>query len=369
MKKFLLLLTICAFVWSCSDSKEKEELEGTSLTSRLLAPNNVDPIFDAKVVLTKNGEILSETTTGIDGNFTVNNVQSGTHTISITKGLFSAERTFDADEYEDEILDFILDNLPNIAVVTGHFDNIQSVLYDIGLVNPETGEPLFDIIDGVSFERLSSGHGHHGNAQVSRTNEFLAPNVDFSFGDLISDPAMLAQYDVVFLNCGLTTSQLEHSSNLTDYVANGGVLYATDYAYEYLFDVTNDGQDYITFLDPYKSGISLQTEATIMDADLALWLEINYGISVNNTVLIDEFLSAWQVVDSFDDTTVLNWFNGEVTYGTNDGEVTENKDLMFTFLHGDRAILYSSYNTENHDEGFSDVDRIMEYQVFNLGDH
>jgi hypothetical protein len=41
-----------------------------------------------------------------------------------------------------------IETLPNIAVVTGEYDNIESVLYSIGLFNPITGAPLFDIIDG-----------------------------------------------------------------------------------------------------------------------------------------------------------------------------------------------------------------------------
>ncbi|MDT0558784.1 hypothetical protein RM697_09000 [Ichthyenterobacterium sp. W332] len=374
MKKLITCFALCAILWTCSDSNQSEELinEGESLTSRLFAPNGVDPIPNARVALSKGNVMVSETLTEIDGTFTITGITEGEHTITIEKGLFSTQRTFDGDAIE-ELINFILDNLPNIGVVTGSFDNIESVLFDIGLVDDETGEPLFDIIDGFStLDRLgASPHGHNHNVSVenSRRDGILEPNVDFSFEELMSNPELMAQYDILFLNCGLSTNHLEQSSNLTNYVANGGILYATDYAYEYLFDVTNNGEDYITFLEPYKSGVSLQTEATILDNVLTEWLEENYGISIDGTVLIDEFLPAWQVVDSSDENTVLPWFNGEVTYGTDDGDVTENKDLMFTFLHGEGAVFYSSFHTENYDEGFSDVDRIMEYQVFNISDY
>lgn len=373
MKKLIVCGLFFALLFGCVDSSEESVLEGESLTSRLFAPNGIDPIANAKVVLTKGNTVVFETTTAIDGTFTVSNITNGQHTLTITKGLFSTQRTFDGEDFE-EIIDFILDNLPNIGVVTGAFDNVEAILYDIGLVDSETEEPLFDIIDGISYtDRIGSGHhGHNHTASLesSRTNyDNLEPNVEFAFEDLISNPELLAQYDIIFLNCGLSTQQLEYSHNLTNYVANGGVLYATDYAYEYLFDITDDGESYLTFLEPYKSGVSLETEAEILDNVLTEWLEENYDISVDGTVHITEFLPAWQVVESSDENTVIKWFNGEVTFDTDEGQVTENKDLMFTFLHGEGAVFYSSFHSENYDQGFSEVDRIMEYQIFNISDY
>jgi len=369
MKKLVLCLALCAFVFSCSDDKENTSIEGQSITSRILAPNGVDPIPNARVTLSKNGNTVDETTTAVDGTFTVNGIQEGTYNLEISKGLFSVQRTIDPETI-DEIIEFIFENLPNIAVVTGYYDNVESILYDIGLVDTETGEPLFDIIDGNSgLDRVNGHHGHgHHNSQLSRDGGSLEPNVEFSFEELINSPELLASYDIIFLNCGLSEFHTDSTSNLTDYVTNGGILYATDYAFVYLDNITNSGEDYLTFLQPERSGVSLQTEAEILDNVLTEWLEENYGISVDGTVYIDEFLPAWQVVGSSDEDSVIRWFNGEVTFGTDDGDVTENKDLMFTFLHGEGAVFYSSFHSENHDEGFSDVDRIMQYQIFDLAD-
>lgn len=367
MKKLILCLALCVAVFSCSDDKENITIESVSFTSKIFAPNGVDPIPNARVTLSKQGTIVDETLTDVDGSFTVEGIEEGAYDLKISKGAFSVQRTIDPETL-DELIAFVFENLPSIAVVTGFYDNVESILFDIGLVDPETGEPLFDIIDGHSgIDRVADhGHGHHNNSEVSRSNTSLQPNVDFSFEEFINSPNLLSGYDIIFLNCGLSELQTDSNSNLTDYVANGGILYATDYAFVYLDDITNGGEDYLSFLEPQRSGVSLETEATILDNVLTDWLEENYGISVDGTIYINEFLPAWQVVDTSVEDSVIRWFNGEVTYGTDDGDITEAKDLMFTFLHGEGAVFYSSFHSENHDEGFSDVDRIMQYQIFDL---
>lgn len=413
MKKLTALIVLILVSFSCSNENQEIKVDGTNVSSRILAPNGVDPIVGAKVTLTNQEGIVAETESGVDGRFTLTDIQPDVYELEISKGLFSVQRTVDTnetitichyppgntdnpqtitisanawsaheahgdtlgpcdddgddDDDDIELLDFILDNLPNIAVVTGHYDNIESVLYDIGLVNPTTGEPLFDIIDGTSFTSKVEPLGH-GHSHLNKSNSNLPPNVDFTFEDLISDVNMLSQYDIIFFNCGLTTSFINHNDNLDAYVQNGGILYATDWAYEYLYSITNDGADYIDFVQPFKSGTSTTTMATVGNPILLTWLDTNFGITIDDTIEIDEFLSSWQVVDTYDAATTLSWFNGEVTYGTDSGSVTENKDLMFTFAHGNGYVLYSSFHTENHTEGFSNVDRIMEYQIFEITD-
>ncbi|MFT5847033.1 hypothetical protein [Psychroserpens sp.] len=97
---------------------------------------------------------------------------------------------------------------------------------------------------------------------------------------------------------------------------------------------------------------------------------MNFGISINNTVEIDDFLASWQVIDSYDSNTTISWLNGPVTYWDDTNtEISGNKDLAFTFLHGDGAVFYSSFHSENNEiEDFSDVDRIMQFLVFEILD-
>lgn len=370
----LLLLCLVVVLSSCSNDDNNATTADIAISGKFLAPNGVDPIVNGTVTALREGTVVTETNTSTDGKFTLSGLKENvTYNLQLKKGLFSSERELTVRATDTVILDIPIDSLPRIGVVTGFYDNIESVLYDIGLVNPVTGAPLFDIIDGSAGAGrydMSRHHGHsHTSSTASRSDADLAPNVDFSFGDLIADPTMLEEYDILFLNCGLNEDHITNNDNLLAYVQNGGILYATDYAYVYLDAITNGGADYIDFYDPERTGSSLATEATIFDPDLVDWLEINFGIDVpeDDTILIDEFLPGWQVVDSYDNASVITWFNGPVEYRDMSGmTVSENKDLAFTFLVGQGGVFYSSFHTENHDSGFSTVDRLMEYLVFEL---
>jgi len=380
MKKILLIFSVLAIV-SCSkdDSTETTTAETTPevgkhlITGKFLAPNNFDPIVNATASLLKDETIIAETFTSVEGNYSFEMLTAGTYTVQLEKGKFTSTDVVEVLESEDPITfemgNIQVQNFPKIGVVKGSFDNIESILFDMGLVNPITNEPLFDIIDDVNGRMANQQHGHqHTKAKTDKiaNEQDLPANVDFSFEDLLADPAQLEEYDILFLNCGLDTN-LDTNGNLHNYVSNGGILYATDWAFEYLENINAvEENEYLIFVDPAHSGISVTTEATILNDDLSNWLILNFGINANGTVTIDEFLSSWQVVETYDETQVIPWLNGEIEYGTESGTVIANKDLAFTYSIGNGGVFYSSFHTENHDAGFSDVDRIMEYLVFEL---
>ncbi|TYB76756.1 carboxypeptidase regulatory-like domain-containing protein [Bizionia saleffrena] len=373
MKLFLLSCLSVFLFFSCSEEDELQpEPHQINISGKLLAPNNLDPISNAKVEAYTNATLKGNTVTNNKGEFNIS-LPEGAYKLVLSKGLFSTEHEIAVTT--DTTLDsYKLDILPKIGVVTGNYDNIENVLYDIGLVNPITGAPLFDIIEGVNTNRVpyqtTPKHGNHSLSQNKNAaqNPQLNTNVSFDFSDLITDPALLGTYDILFLNCGLNDGFVSSDSNLLNYVNNGGFLYATDWASGYLNSITNAGADYLTFLDPERSGISLTTNATILNGDLNAWLLLNFGMTIDDNIEINAFLNSWQVVDSYDPNTCVSWLNGPVTYTTNSGVVTANKDLAFTFLVGSGAVFYASFHTENTDQGFSDVDRIMEYLVFEMSD-
>ncbi|MCT4630084.1 carboxypeptidase-like regulatory domain-containing protein [Winogradskyella sp.] len=374
MKKTFFLLLALVLIVSCSKDKSDDSASGDySISGKFVTPNGIDPVSKASVKLYKDGTLVNETITDSEGNFILENLSKDSYELSISKGQFRTSTSVNLSDLIDTFT-FNLDNLPidqlpSIAVVTGSYDHIEEVLYNIGLVDPTTGEPLFDIIDGhdvMDRNPNHTDHGHHQNTSIAnRTNPMLEPNVDFGFGDFIQDPDLLDNYDIIFLNCGLNESMAEFSNNLTNFINNGGLMYATDWAYKYLNDITADGTQYMSFYDPYKSGDSLSTDAQILNQDLIDWLSLNYNINIPNaTVTIDEFLSGWQVVDTYDSATVLPWLYGPVEY---DG-ISEDKHLAYTFLHGDGGVLYSSFHTENNTSDATTVERLMQYMVFELAD-
>jgi len=376
MKTSLLSLLVILLFFSCSKEENPTTIapENIEITGKLFAPNNLDPIVNAKVSALNNDTVAFETKTDPQGNFTLS-LPKGLYDVKLAKGLFKTETSVSV-ETSKSLDTLTLDDLPNIGVITGAFDNIESVLYSIGLVDPQTGLPLFDIIDGLNTGRyvntITQEKKHiHGqsNVNATRTNTFLEPNVDFSFSDLLSDPTLLASYDILFINCSPHNQNDAYSQNLRDYVSNGGYLYVTDWSSDLLNVVNNNDTEYLSFYTPRKSGQSLSTVATILDTSLNDWLLLNFGISVADTVEIDEFIGGWQVVESFDPATTTSWLNGPVEYRDADNNtIAENKDLAFTFPIGDGGVFYSSFHTENHALDFSTTDRIMEYLVFEMTD-
>ncbi|WP_407557248.1 carboxypeptidase-like regulatory domain-containing protein [Winogradskyella sp. 4-2091] len=374
MKKSITFILVLLLAYSCSKDKQENNDGDFNLSGKFVAPNGTDAVSKANVKLYEGNTLINETLTDSEGNFTLTGVSPGDYEVIISRGLFSTTLSTtvntDNDIFDIDLSTITITDLPNIAVVTGDYDNIETVLYNIGLVNPVTGEPLFDIIDGHDLAgRPSSsqqGHSHDTNTSLSKTttNEQLEPNVDFGFGSLIESPALLANYDIIFLNCGLSEYKTEFTSNLTDFVANGGLLYATDYTYVYLYDITNYGTDYISFRDPYRSGQSLSTTAEVLNEDLLDWMTLNFNISTtDNTVTIDQFLNSWQPVASYDDNTVLPWLYGPVVY--NDG-IEEDIYLAYTFAHGNGGVLYSSFHTKNSATQSEAVERSIQYLVFEL---
>jgi hypothetical protein len=371
MKPIVLSFLALFLLISCSNNEASSAPveEEFSISGKLLAPNNTDPISNGLVVINRNNNPLEETRTNSKGEFTLN-VPKGDYTITLSKGKFSTRQDISVEE-DNPVTNFTIDVLPKIAVVTGHYDKIENILYNIGLVNPVNGDPLFDIVEGINLSgknEVNSSNHNHGPINTNK-NDYLEPNVDFDFGDLIMSPELLAEYDIIFLNCGLNESKTEYNDNILNYVSNGGILYTTDWAFKYLNGVTNDNTEYLEFYTPEKSGVSTSTEAEILDQGAIAWLEINFGISIDSIVEIEGFLNSWQVVNSFNPDTAVSWINGPVEYNDENGDViAENKDLAFTFLVGDGGVFYSSFHTHGTVEGFTDLDRVMEYFVFELSD-
>ncbi|MEM5564895.1 carboxypeptidase-like regulatory domain-containing protein [Psychroserpens sp. AS72] len=377
MKSTLFTFICLLLVFSCSkDNANDINPNNVDVSGRFLAPNNLDPIVNAKVSVVKNNTVVFETVTNANGEYTLA-IPVGDYTINLTKGLFSTQKNITVEE--DIMLDtYRIENIPSIAVVTGDYDNIENILYSIGLVDLDTGLPLFDIIDGTSFNRIGHpnnhanhvNHGHNDSESfsVARNNPMLTSNVDFNYQVFLNDPELLDNYDIIFINCGSNTGSLDGGQNLYDYVNNGGYLYATDWAARALGTITNNNADFVSFLVPERSGNSLSTTATILDGDLSAWL-LTFGIGIDDTIYIDEFLPSWQVIESFDAQTTTSWLNGPVIYSDDSGtSISENKDLAVTFPLGNGGVLYSSFHTENSNPDFTTTDRVMEFMVFEMTD-
>jgi len=146
-------------------------------------------------------EFMVEDFTDDEGFFLLEQVPAGEWTVTVEKGSWST--TFDVtcgggttELAEPECLD---PDSAHVAVVTGEYDHVAGILNGMGVD--------YDVYTGTN-------------------NTYL---------ELLRDPELMSTYDIIFFNCGMSFSWLSYESevvaNLQAYVADGGSVYASDWAF------------------------------------------------------------------------------------------------------------------------------------------
>ena len=301
---------------------------------------------------------LTHTFSGADGSFSLAGVPAGTAQIKIVKGQWSrtiavevtADETTPLPTEETTLPSTPDEGAPNIAVVTGSFDNMEYVLAKIGLGEVDDGGRL---VAGTEQFDLYSGYAE--------------------MGDLLNDPDSLNDYNILFINCGASTGYASDQGvqeNLQNFVAQGGVLYLTDLTFRYVEQVFPGRVEFIGGTG--RAGI--ETDAEVVTDDeigsyFKNWLASREALNEDGTVHIGGFAGGWGVIDTVDDS-VRVWIRGEVTYSGSASEdeleatghrscqdrhesipldskawETSVRPLTVSFSHGEGRVLYTSYHT------------------------
>jgi hypothetical protein len=302
-----------------------------SITGSVCTPEGASAVSGADVWLElPDGERI-ETTTDSDGNFVLNGVPPGEYDVHIRAGVFDSVHHVVVDSSGSAAIppeDCPLDDLnTKIAVVSGSYDDVGSVLIDVGI--PAESIDTFD--------------------SYSWANEL--------FGDL----ATLSEYDIVFINCGADEYDFVNSeslqSNLRQYIQAGGRLYASDWAYD-IVEVT-----FPSFVDFYGDdmmrdsaavGIEQTQAGTIIDADLA-------GALGASDVQLNYPLGSWAIVESVSDDVNIYIRGNAMTY---DSETLPFVPHTLSFRVGDGRVTYSSFHQE---PGINlQQEQILNYLMFML---
>jgi len=252
-----------------------------SLTGKVCAPNEQVFVPHALVVVNVvdcDGVAKQfQTYSDPDGAYHFASLPCGVHTVIVTAGSFSTTYTAEVKVGEETDLTGIGVKLcfkaqtVKIAVLWGQWDDQQDLLAELGF---ETTYYNFEeeYFDDVPFDQIEAVK-------------------------LLRDPELLAQYDLIFFNCGSAALKLvqkyqELADNLQQFVLAGGSLYASDLAWAYIEAAFPDAIDFWGDEDlpdgPMAADGPQQAEgqqtltATIADAILASHVgtdtfEVTYG--------------------------------------------------------------------------------------------
>lgn len=279
MKNFnlILIFIILLSFGSCrSDSETPAEItidntiKTGKLTGKVMSQNGTKPIGGASVFTFDEKYKIYYTTSDANGNFTLE-APAGNQTIHIQTGDGSNFRTqIAATVKNNETVNLNanqtkLNQVAKIAYVKGTYDKIEDIIQTLGYNATEIT-----------------------NADLANINT-------------------IAQYDIIFLNCGSRNYSVNQSlypaidANLAVFVANGGSIYASDWDVSYLVGGTDNTSNCSlaggfvpdTKLCSKNTGTSGIVAATVNNAGLSTALGFN-------TANIDFDLSSWQKITNYD---------------------------------------------------------------------
>lgn len=203
----------------------------------ICAPTGGIPSVGASVTFTAAGGQTTNATTDTDGRFYVHCVAPGAGTIAVTKGHFSTSIPATVNSGQTTVLggtNCLDPSSARIAVVLGAYDRVEQTLGDLGLP--------YDAFDGT-----------------------LGP------APILSTPALLNTYDVLFLPCGIDDSTVRSpavATNLRAFVEGGGTIYTSDEAYdavEAAFETAIDFNGDDAVADAAQTGIDTRITGRVLD--------------------------------------------------------------------------------------------------------
>jgi hypothetical protein len=295
---------------------------------------------DVYIIIDSDGDGVEdyriETATDADGYFTLEDVPMGTHTVYVEKGSFSTTFEVLVDEpgtvelADEECLDA---SDVEIAVITGAYDSIEDILDELEM-------------DYTRYNGLS------GQAYL----QFL------------TDPSEMAQYDIIFFNCGINDQWINSSggeigSNIKDYVESGGSIYTSDWAFYFFEKGFPDAVDFFgedSRVDSARVGSMGNIMGDVLDANMQ-------AVLGSNTADLYYDLSSWAVAESVDSSNTEVLIRGNATYedymSWSFGTVA-NSPLAIRFEKGGGTAIYTSFHNER--QATVDMTRLLEEIILSL---
>lgn len=223
----------------------------------------------------------------------------------------------------------------DVAVITGNYDDFQLVLGNMGFAN-------YDVFDGLDATELLG---------------------------LLLNPEQLSRYDIVFVDGGCLEEGIFYGgdavsdniiANLRDYVAAGGSIYASDWAYDAVEIAWPDAIEFVgedSEPDAAQLGEYDEVSASVSDASLAEWLgETRIDIAYD--------LPVWPAIQSVSDAVSVHLAG---TVSIREGETTWSLPavpMLVSFNSGEGKVVFSTFRVAKNAN--TDMLLVLQYMMYNL---
>jgi len=201
----------------------------------------------------------------------------------------------------------------NVAVITGSFDELEPLLQAIGVTGVK-------VIDGQSGSEIT---------------------------DFLTDPVAMSEYDVVLFDGGAREDGVIYGSgpvdqvkqNVHDYVDQGGIVFASDWAYDVVEQIWPDEMDF--YGDDTVPNAAQVGDVAVVDAKV-----IDHALSQalgTDSVDVTYDLPVWPVIESVSsDVNVYLQGDAPWRHGLDSGQV-ENSPLVAGFDAGSGRVVMTTY--------------------------
>ncbi|MBI3180155.1 MAG: carboxypeptidase regulatory-like domain-containing protein [Deltaproteobacteria bacterium] len=307
------------------------------------------------------GSSVVETFTDSDGHYLLNGLPAGNHLVQVERGSWSTSFGATVTANQTTVLPDPVCIPPTtyIAVVTGVYDSVEVVLANLGFPTRDTYN-----------SRTPSTADPNGNVDI------INGESTFWIDEFLQDPVWMAEYDIIFFNCGVNDDPILFSdtsvgpavSNLQAFVNAGGSVYSSDWAAEIVRIAFPGRINFLgsdsTFGDSRRGLSDSSLPAQVTDAGLAQALgRTNLTINLN--------LDIWSVMDRLNtqpaSLTVLVKGNptacDDTFFCLTTSPVTD-APLVVHFDHGAGRVLFTS--AHNEAQTTADLRDVLYYAIFEL---
>jgi hypothetical protein len=390
------------------------DVDDATLTGTVYAPNGAIPVGGALVYVTNSepepipdGVYCAEcielecgidfTETDVDGTFSLSANSGGGKYLVVQKGQFMRVTPINIAPGNQDLPDEMVElpgewnpdaglYIPRIAIADGSFDRIEDALGKFGLGDTmiqnftETTVPSTE-----SFDLWDNGRNPTSDGFVSQG----------TMTQLVSDPANLARYHIIFVPCSSDThltalGNPQNVENIREWVAAGGRWYVADWANEWL------GQTFPEYQNFYGGGDTdlgvYDSLADVLDDGMLEWLEaLPDGLKDINPLNDEQHPTLFQLPKLL---TVDNWSGVQYPLpeifvddqkgnpvnvghrawleGPGDGfDIPANQihPLTITAQYGCGKIQFTSYHTAEFFDyvGLSPQELVLIYTILEIG--